>query len=156
MIWDLERLPRIHRMRIGCAIRCKTSSKKPDHLEKHPAKIVFVMLCNLHLRFEKARFMFSVGRGLVGQQHRCLWKGAPMVDRRSTQLLRRVQGHAAGGIMRADLHHVIAEHIREAFKPGAVGFRKRARATRFGMIGSIKIRPGIAVGLTTPVRGRPA
>jgi hypothetical protein len=58
--------------------------------------------------------------------------------------------------MRADLHHVIAEHIREAFKPGAVGFRKRARATRFGMIGSIKIRPGIAVGLTTPVRGRPA
>jgi hypothetical protein len=39
MIWDLERLPRIHRMRIGCAIRCKTSSKKPDHLENIPLKL---------------------------------------------------------------------------------------------------------------------
>jgi hypothetical protein len=140
-----------------CAIRCKTSSKKkPDHLEKYLSKIVFVKPCNLHLCFEKARFMFSVGSEFAGREHRCLWKGAPMADRQSKQLLWRVLGHAAGSMMRAGRRRVIAELVREAFKPGTVGFLKRVRATRFGMIGSIKTRPGIAAWLTTPFRGRPA
>ena len=53
----------MHRVPVGCARFAARRIPKSQIIleEKYLAKIVVVEIFNLHLRFEKARFMFSVG-----------------------------------------------------------------------------------------------